>query len=97
MLFAGFVNGFVPVRAYFDQSVMPLDKQAVQHERDVRLLAFSIGKAENDLVFSYFIETDIETAERLRLKIDRIRLREGERVARIAPSIFLAPLQVAQA
>lgn len=97
VLFAGFVNGFVPVRAYFDQSIMPLDKQAVQHERDVRLLAFSIGKAENDLVFSYFIETDIETAERLRLKIDRIRLREGERVARIAPSIFLAPLQVAQA
>lgn len=96
VLFAGFVNGFLPVRAYFDQSIMPLDKQAVQHERDVRLLAFSVGKAERDLVLSYFTETNIETAERLGLKIDRIRLKGGERVARLSPSIFLAPLQVAQ-
>ena len=94
LAFCGFMNGFVPCRAYFDGAEMPLDKQEKEYARLVRQLYPALSKAQDTLVCTSFEKTDLETAERLKLKIHRIRMEKGVRVALAERSIFaelLAP------
>ena len=84
LVIAGFVNGFIPCRDYFDTTVTTLDKQEKMHAL--------VGKAERVLALSHFASTDLETAGALKLKIDRIRLRDGVRTCSIAPSDFLTAI-----
>ena len=90
LVIAGFVNGFIPCRDYFDTTVTTLDKQEKMHAADARRVYALVGKAEHALALSHFASTDLETAGALKLKIDRIRLRDGVRTCSIAPSDFLA-------
>lgn len=92
LVIAGFVNGFIPCRDYFDATVTPLDKQEKMHAADARRLYALAGKADRALAVSYFTSTDLETAGMLKLKIDRIKLRDGVRICSISPSDFLATL-----
>lgn len=92
LVIAGFVNGFIPCRDYFDTTVTPLDKQEKMHATDARRLYALAGKADRALAVSYFTSTDLETAGMLKLKIDRIKLRDGVRICSISPSDFLAAL-----
>ena len=94
LVFCGFMNGFVPCRAYFDGAEMPLDKQEKEYAHLVRQLYPALSKAQDTLVCTSFEKTDLETAERLKLKIHRIRMEKGVRVALTERSIFaelLAP------
>ena len=93
LILSGFVNGFVPSRAYFDRAEMPLDKQEQEHKRLVRLLYTSLSKAQRDLVCTYFTKTDLESAEMMKLQIKRIRMEDGARIARIDESIFGAMMR----
>lgn len=93
LIYSGFVNGFLPDRDFFDATITTLDKQEVIHARNTKALYTCIGKASGDLVFSYFIKTDLESAEKLKLEIERIRLEKGVRMCIISPSIFLETLQ----
>lgn len=93
LIFSGFVNGFFPDRDYFDGTKTTLDQQKRIHAKDVMTLYATAGKARKDLVFSYFIKTDLESAERLKLEIERIRLDKGVRMCIISPSEFLEVLQ----
>ena len=88
LVFCGFLNGFVPCRAYFDGAEMPLDKQEKEHARLVRQLYTVLAKAQERLVCTHFEKTDLETAERLKLKIHRIRMEKGERIALMEQSLF---------
>ncbi|NHM14958.1 UvrD-helicase domain-containing protein [Xiamenia xianingshaonis] len=88
LIVAGLVNGFVPVREYFDLAEMPLDKQERTHATNLRRMYALAGKAGRDLVLSYFTSADLETAGRLKLKIDRIRLKGGQRICAISRSIY---------
>ncbi len=88
LIIAGFVNGFIPCRAYFDGAEMPLDKQEREHEKDVRRVYALTGKANERLVLSRFSNTDLESAGVLKLHIGRIRLRDGVRMCQIPPSDF---------
>jgi hypothetical protein len=89
LIVCGFVNGFLPCRDYFDGTKMTLDKQVKTHAFDVRKLYLMLGAAQNTVVFSHFERIDIERAERLKLKIARIRFEKGARVCLIAPSELL--------
>ena len=88
LVFCGFLNGFVPCRAYFDGAEMPLNKQEKEHARLVRQLYTVLAKAQERLVCTHFEKTDLETAERLKLKIHRIRMEKGERIALMEQSLF---------
>lgn len=86
LIIAGFVDGFIPCREYFDGAEMPLDKQEKEHEKDVRRVYAMAGKASEQLAISRFRMTDLESAGHLRLRIGRIRLQNGVRMCLIPPS-----------
>lgn len=88
LIVAGFVNGFVPTQAYFDLAEMPLDKREKEHTKDTRRIYSLMGKADEQLVVSYFTKVPLEVAATLKLKIDRIRLENGARMCKISESIF---------
>lgn len=89
LLVCGFDNGFIPCRDYFDTTVVTLDKQEKMHQADTRFLYTVLGKASEQMQVSYFTSIDLVGAERLKLKVDRIRLKNGTRMARLTPSEFL--------
>lgn len=88
LVFCGFMNGFVPCRAYFDGAEMPLDKQEKERARLIRQLYTVLSKAQETLVCTSFEKTDLETAELLKLKIHRIRMEKGVRTTVMERSIF---------
>ncbi len=92
LIVSGFVNGFIPCRAYFDGAEMPLDKQEREHEKDARRVYALAGKANERLVVSRFTSTDLESAGVLKLHIGRIRLRDGVRMCQIPASDFTEQL-----
>ena len=89
LVIAGFVNGFIPKGDWFDLTKTPIAKQPGLRAEDARLVTALMSAAQRSLVFSAFDSIDLETALRLRLKIDRIRMEKGRRMASISPSIFL--------
>ena len=89
LVIAGFVNGFIPKGDWFDLTKTPIAKQPGLRAEDARLVTALMSAAQHSLVFSAFDSIDLETALRLRLKIDRIRMEKGRRMASISPSIFL--------
>ena len=92
LVIAGFVDGFIPCREYFDSAEMPLDKQEKEHEKNVRRVYAMAGKASQQLAVSHFAMTDLESAGRLKLHIGRIRLQNGTRMCVIPPSIYTEQL-----
>ncbi len=95
LVLAGFVNGFFPVRDYFDATAMPPDKQQLTRATDVRQLYAAVGKAGKRLMASWFTSIDLMGAEQLKLEIGRVRLRRGERIATTSPSIYLKEIEPA--
>lgn len=89
LIISGFVNGFIPISAYFDGAEMSLEKQLMEHSKDTRLVYQLASKATRELIVSYFTSADLESASMLKLKIERIRLRNGKSVCTLSPSIFL--------
>ena len=92
LVIAGFVDGFIPCREYFDSAEMPLDKQEKEHAKDVRRVYALAGKASQQLAVSRFRMADLESAGRLKLHIGRIRLQNGKRMCLIPPSDFTEQL-----
>ena len=89
LIVAGFVNGFIPSRDYFDATVTPPERQEKMRAVDERRVRALTGKAGRTLALSYFTSTDLESAGKLKLKINRIRLKDGIRTCAIEPSMFL--------
>lgn len=89
LIVSGFVNGFIPCRDYFDATVTPPDRQKKMRAVDERRVRTLTGKAGHTLALSYFTSADLESAGKLKLKINRIRLKDGIRTCVIEPSIFL--------
>ena len=89
VIFGGFVNGFFPSRAWCENEVI-----GTARTREAQLyrtqLASVAASATNRLVFTGFTTCSLETAERLDLCVERIRLTRGIRMAAISPSRFLS-------
>ena len=89
LIIAGFVNGFIPSRDYFDTTVSPLDKQKKIHVVDTKRVYNLVGSAKDRLVISHFTSLELENAEILKVSIARIRMKNGQRICTISPSDFL--------
>lgn len=95
LVLCGFVNGFFPIRDYFDATVTTPDKQKLVRATDTRRLYAAAGKATQRLAASWFTSIGLVEAETLKLEIGRVKLRRGERIAVTAPSIYLAEIDPA--
>lgn len=94
VIFGGFVNGFIPSRDMCDPGVIVGGARARQETTDRAAIALAASRATRRLLFTSFQSCDLETAERLRLHIPRIRLRNGIRICAIEPSSYLQELNL---
>lgn len=92
IIFGGFVNGFIPSRDMCDSGVVVGGARTRQEAADRAAIALAEHRATKRLLFTSFESCDLETAERLRLHIPRIRLRSGVRTCDIHPSDYLQEL-----
>lgn len=94
VIFGGFVNGFIPSRDMCDPGVIVGGARVRQKATDRDTIALAEQRATRRLLFTSFESCDLETAERLRLHIPRIRLRNGVRTCDIEPSSYLQELNL---
>lgn len=94
VIFGGFVNGFIPSRDMCDPGVVVGGARERQERADRCAIARAAGRAVGELVFTGFSCCDLEAAERLKLHIARIRLKDGERLCAIEPSSYLEELDL---
>ncbi len=88
VLVCGMVDGYLPCYAACDENET-LEKQAKRAREERRRLLSLVGMACEEVAFTAFSQTDVETAERSRVDIGRIFVRKGERLATAKPSSFL--------
>ena len=86
MIVAGLGNGLVPSRSYFDPARVERDRRPGLLRRDQQRIYGALAAAEHELYLSTFSAASLVTAEKLQLKIDRVRLRNGERLCDVSPS-----------
>jgi hypothetical protein len=85
---AGFVNGFFPLRSYFDLVEAVITKQKNIEELEKRRLDLFVSAVSDKLVLSYFDKIEQETAEHLQLKSDKIVLDEDfTRISMVSISV----------
>ncbi len=89
VIFGGFVNGFIPSAEYFDSSAMVGATKERAHAADVQALYRVVASARERIAFTGFSECGLESAEQLKLRIARIRLKRGVRMCSIEPSELL--------
>lgn len=89
LIFCGLTNGLYPEKGYFDLLQKTIDDQAKMHERLIEQLIEVCGKAGERLVLSGFTHADILDAEPMKLMSERIRLRNGHRICKFAPSAVI--------
>ena len=94
VIFGGFVNGFIPSRDMCDPGVVVGGARTRQEAADRAAIALAEHRATKRLLFTSFESCDLETAERLRLHIPRIRLKGGVRVCDIEPRSYLRELNL---
>lgn len=92
VMLSGFVNGFIPKHAYFDPVKTPLDRMGLLYGTDARRVYQTAGCAREELLVTAFTQMDALQAERLDLKVDRVFMREGKRLARISPSELIGSM-----
>lgn len=95
VVFAGFVNGFFPSRGYFDKTEVSDEARERMHEADCLRLYGALSKARRSVLITAFSSIDLGSAERLKLKIDRIRVRNGVRMCALSPSVFVEAMTTA--
>jgi DNA helicase-2/ATP-dependent DNA helicase PcrA len=92
LVVCGFVNGFIPSHAYFDEVATTPDKRAGMHVDCMRRLYGALGACDGDVLFTAFSSIEASRAERLGLREDRIRMRDGVRVATVSTSVLAKDL-----
>lgn len=92
VVLTGFVNGLFPVRGYFDLTVKSLQQRERMLGRDREVVELIRCAASGEIVVSSFVAADLALAERLRLKVDRIRFKDGTRIACTSQSIHAKAL-----
>jgi len=89
IVFSGFVNGLFPKRAHLDAAELSHEKRALELSRDAHVLAFALERAQNEVAFSYFTNIELAACELLGVKVDRVRIKDGVRMVRCSPSVFM--------
>lgn len=89
------MNGLIPSRDYFDPTVLVGSARERAHRTDVKAVVLAAAAASERLAFTGFTGCGLETAERLKLRIARIRLQDGVRTATVEPSDLLKTMGLA--
>ena len=93
MVIAGFMNGFTPPRAYFDLSQMePAERERTWRSFVEGLYALATC-TRDEIACSTFEQAPLEDAERLNLKVKRVKLVDGLRTCVLEPSIGIHVLE----
>lgn len=93
MVICGFMNGFTPPRAYFDLSQMePAERERTWRSFVEGLYALA-ACTRGEIACSTFEQAPLEDAERLNLKVKRVKLVDGVRTCVLEPSLGLAALE----
>ena len=82
------VDGFMPHRDAFEVISTDADREVIM-TRDRKFMHSAAAKARKLLVVSYFSKSDLETAEKTKMQVVRVRAEDGKRMARVRPSTFL--------
>lgn len=85
----GCVDGFMPARDAFEVVSTDADRDRVR-EADRRTFAAGVAKATDALMFSTFSRAPLELAERTKMQVARVRMEDGERIATLRPTCFIA-------
>lgn len=85
----GMANGLVPPAEYFELTQATIEAQDKMHAQLVEHLASLAGKAGEGIICTTFEKAGIVEAETLKLKTERVRLRDGRRVCDLGPSVCL--------
>lgn len=85
----GCVDGFMPARDAFEVVSTDADRARVR-EADRRAFAAGVAKAADTLLLSTFSRAPLELAERTKMQVARVRMEDGERVASLRPTCFIA-------
>ena len=94
LVVCGMVNGFMPVREYFDRVEMTQEKADKLLAADGQLFTWALAKATGRVLVTGFAKADLVAAETLRLQIDRVQLDDdGKRVALVDLSVLLEGLR----
>lgn len=89
----GFVDGLFPVKGVLDRELMVQEDADKQQAKDLRHLMDAAGKPAGRLVVSGFERMGLEGAERCHMRIARVQLHDGCRVALSSHSAYLACLE----
>jgi hypothetical protein len=89
VIFGCFVNGIIPCRAYFDAAGLVGTQKQREKQRCQQAVNSVLGSARKRLLLTGFKTAPLEYAERLGLKIERIKLKNGVRMCQLSESIFL--------
>lgn len=95
VVLAGFVNGALPAREFFDYAASTVDQRKKMEQVDVAKAAHLRAAATREIVASSYEHVSADEAQKLRLKVDRVALdiETGERLAHVSPSILLPLLR----
>ena len=88
LILCGFVNGFLPKRGVLDREISTQEEADKQTAKDLAALMNALAKPRRAMVATGFKELPLENAERLKLRIHRIQLKDGARMASIEPSAY---------
>lgn len=92
LIASGMVNGLFPSKRALDGTLATAAEREKLLSRGASLLASALVKGDKVEVFA-FQGTTPDTAQRLGLKVDRIRLVNGQRRCQTSPSVLLAALE----
>lgn len=89
LVMCGLVDGFFPWKGVVDPELLVQQDADKQKAKDLRLLMNAAGKPLDELWVTVFDEIPLEMAERMKMKIRRVQLHDGGRVALSQPSIYI--------
>ena len=95
IVFGGFVDGLIPKRDYFDTAKVVGARKERMRAQDVETVHLVLSRACKSIAFTAFAQASLPVAERLGLRIDRIRFKEGMRVCSLHPSSLCADMGIA--
>ncbi len=90
----GAIDGFIPGRDAFE-TVSTDENRSNSLCRWRKLFCDALSKSTDSLLISTFSKADLETAERTKMLVRRVRADGGKRVALLSPSSFIAEAQAA--
>lgn len=91
VVMAGMVDGFLPSTMTFSEE-LTAERQNELRATERRAVYACAGKAESELVLSFFARDEANTAEAMGMQVRRIRAVNGKRMAILAPSAFIAEM-----